>query len=97
MNGFFDRLREMFGGGGPARQAEVPAGEPEIYKDYVISSEPIAEGGQFRLAGRIRSQATGKEHHFVRADIFTNRQDADAAALLKARRLVDEQGEAMFG
>lgn len=81
-------------GGGESKPA---AGKPEIYKDYVITSEPVSEGGQFRLAGRIVSKSSGKEHYFIRADVFTSRADADHAAILKGQRLVDEQGERMFG
>lgn len=78
----------------PAEPA--PAGKPEIYKDYLITSEPIAEEGQFRLAGRVVSKSSGKEHHFIRADVYASRKDADEAAILKGQRLVDEQGETMF-
>lgn len=95
MSGFLASLRGLLSGGGGG-EAPKAAREPEVYKDYLITPEPISEGGQFRLAGRIESQSSGKSHQFIRADVFTSRADAEAAALSKGRRLCDEQGEAMF-
>ncbi|MAY61389.1 MAG: transcriptional regulator [Rhizobiales bacterium] len=94
MSGFLASLRGLLSGGGD--EGAKTAREPEVYKDYLITAEPISEGGQFRLAGRIESQTSGKSHQFIRADVFTNRADAEAAALSKGRRLCDEQGETMF-
>lgn len=79
------------------RESKPASGKPEVYKDYIITSESVSEGGQFRLAGRVVSKLSGKEHYFIRADLFTSRADADHAAILKGQRLVDEQGDRMFG
>lgn len=95
MSGFLASLRGLFSGGGDGEAAK-PSREPEVYKDFLITPDPIAEGGQFRLAGKIESKSSGKTHQFIRADVFTNRPDAENAALTKGRRLCDEQGEAMF-
>jgi hypothetical protein len=37
-----------------------------------------------------------KEHHFIRADLHANKDDADACAVMKGKRIVDEQGDRMF-
>ena len=95
MSGFMASLKGLFSGGGGDGAAQSSR-EPEVYKDYLIIPEPIVEGGQFRLAGHIESKSSGKSHHFIRADVFTSRPDAEAAALSKGRRLCDEQGERMF-
>ena len=97
MAGIMDSIRRMFGGGlgsGPP----AAANEPDSYKDYLIFAEPMAEGGQWRLAGRIVKGEgdTALEHKLIRADIFSDRDEATAATLRKARQLIDEQGDGMF-
>ena len=37
-----------------------------------------------------------KEHHFIRADTHASKDDADACAILKGKRIVNEQGDKMF-
>lgn len=97
MAGILDSIRNLFGGGGGA-SAPQAANEPETYKDCRIYAEPMAEGGQWRLAGRIvKGDGEGaKEHHFVRADIFSNRDEVEAATMRKARQIIDEQGDGLF-
>lgn len=97
MAGFLDSIRNMFGGkagSGPPQAANAP----DSYKDCLIYAEPMAEGGQWRLAGRIvKGQGeASKEHRFVRADVFSNRTEVEAATLRKARQIIDEQGAALF-
>ena len=96
MAGFLDSLRNLFGAG--AASPPQAANEPDSYKDCLIFAEPMAEGGQWRVAGRI-VQGEGeaaKEHKFIRADIFSSRDEVEAATLRKARQIIDEQGAALF-
>jgi len=96
MAGFLDSLRSLFGAGSASPQQ--PTSEPDSYKDCLIYAEPMAEGGQWRVAGRI-VQGEGeaaKEHKFIRADIFSSRDEVEAATLRKARQIIDEQGAALF-
>lgn len=97
MAGILDSIRNLFGGGS-ATTPPQSANEPDAYKDCLIYAEPIAEGGQWRLAGRIVPAAgeAAKEHKFIRADIFSNRDEVEAATLRKARQIIDEQGAALF-
>ena len=37
-----------------------------------------------------------KEHKFVRADTYSNRDDAVAFCITKAKQIIDEQGDRMF-
>lgn len=96
MAGILDSVRRLFGGN-PA-SAPQAANEPEIYKDFLIFAEPIAEGGQWRIAGRIvkGEGENTREHRFIRADVYVNRDEVEAAALRKARQIIDEQGDALF-
>lgn len=90
-------LKRLFGGGAPA--APEPAAEPSDYKGYGIVPAPIAEGGQFRVAGTISKEIGGvaRTHRFIRADVFADRDEAVAAALRKAHLIIDQNGDRMFG
>lgn len=91
-------LKRLFGGGAaPSASAEI-AGEPEFYKGFTITPTPRQESGQFRLAAIVEKTVDGetKHHRLVRADLFPIRDTAESAALEKARRMIDEQGDALF-
>jgi hypothetical protein len=87
-------LKKLFGGG--AGKAE--AGASREYKGYVITATPIKEGGQFRLAGMISKEIGGvvKEHRFVRADLFTSKDEAVQFAFMKGELIIDQSGDAIF-
>ncbi|PSW05372.1 HlyU family transcriptional regulator [Photobacterium lipolyticum] len=91
--GFFSKL---FGLDKKKKTVEV---EPVEYEGYLIYPEPIAEGGQFRIAGRICKQIDGevKTHTFVRSDLLSSRQDAETFMLNKAKMFIDQNGDTMFG
>ncbi len=96
MAGFLDGLKGLFGGGSTAKPSIAAA--PEIYKDLRIYAEPMAEGAQWRMAGRIvmGEGDAAREHRFIRADIFSNRAELETATLRKARQIIDEQGQGLF-
>ncbi|WP_422370272.1 HlyU family transcriptional regulator [Hoeflea sp.] len=97
MAGILGSIRGLFGGNGSARRPE-PANEPETYKECRIYAEPMAEGSQWRLAGRIvkGEGPDAREHRLVRADLFSSRDETISATLRKARQVIDEQGDALF-
>ncbi|MEZ5818098.1 MAG: HlyU family transcriptional regulator [Hyphomicrobiaceae bacterium] len=92
-------LRRLFGGGGsqggtpakPVRQSE--------HNGYRIEAMPYAEAGQYQVAGVISKEIGGalKQHRFVRADRFGTIDEAAEFALMKARQIIDQQGDRMFG
>lgn len=88
--------KKLFGGGG---SAEEPAGEPVEYKGFSIVPTPFTEGGQYQTCGLISKEIDGerKEHRMIRADRFTSKDDAVDVTLRKARQMIDEQGERLFG
>jgi hypothetical protein len=92
MSGFLSRL---FGGGAKARE---PDHSPETYKGYVIEPRPKGTGGQYNVAGVIRKEGEpeGPSHTFIRADTFTNVDDAVKFSLVKARQIIDQKGDRMF-
>ncbi|MEM5472637.1 HlyU family transcriptional regulator [Hoeflea sp. AS60] len=97
MAGIMDSIRNLFGGGSTSGSPQA-ANEPDTYKDCLIYAEPMAEGGQWRVAGRIvkGEGETAREHKFIRADIFSSRDEVEAATMRKARQIIDEQGAALF-
>jgi hypothetical protein len=90
---FFKRL---FGLGS---SPEMPAAaKAEEYKGFTIAAQPYKQEGQWQLAGIISKEIDGtmREHKFVRADRFTDRDEAVTTALAKARQIIDEQGASLF-
>ena len=90
---FWSRL---FGGGVPAQE---PAAASEEHKGFRITPKPIREGGTYRVAARIEKEVAGvaRVHDLVRADTTTSPDDARAMSVAKARQMIDEQGDALFG
>ncbi|MDX8354404.1 HlyU family transcriptional regulator [Cognatiyoonia sp. IB215182] len=87
-------LSRLFGGG----QAKTTADVRETYQDMQILPEPMAEGNVYRLRARITQDKDGQsnEHVLIRADTFQDRDAAIAAAITKAKQMIDEQGERLF-
>jgi hypothetical protein len=79
----------------------VPAGPVKSleYKGYVIEATPYKDGGQFQLAGVITKTIAGepKSHRFVRADKFSDKDEAADIAISKGQLIVDQMGDRMFG
>ncbi len=68
------------------------------YKGYTIRPTPKKEGGRWLTEGVITKElADGvKEHRFIRADINSTKEDADASTIAKAKQIIDEQGDRLF-
>jgi hypothetical protein len=82
------------------KQAKAPASAPsEEHKGFRITPKPIHEGGQYRIAARIEKEVAGvpRVHDLVRADTVASPDEARALSLAKARQVIDEQGERLFG
>lgn len=91
-------LKRLFGGGGSESAAPGVAEEAE-HKGFTIRATPFKEGGQFQTCGVVVKEIDGvvKEHKFIRADRFASLDDAVQVSLSKARQLIDEQGDRLFG
>jgi hypothetical protein len=88
--------KSLFGGGATA---PTKAARQEDYNGYVIEAAPVAEGGQFQIAGRITKtiDGTAKSHSFLRADRFASFEDAESFTFVKARQIIDQSGDKLFG
>ena len=87
-------FKRLFGGSTPK-----PLPEPTMEHDgYVVRATPFQENGQWQLCGVIAREIGGevREHRFVRADRFADRDTAIEMAFDKAKRIITEQGERMF-
>ena len=88
-------LKRLFGGGD---DTGAKPGAAQEYKGYAVTATPIKESGQWRLAGVIAKEIGGvaKEHRFVRADLFSSKEEAEQFAFMKAQLIIDQSGEGMF-
>jgi hypothetical protein len=79
-----------------SNDSAAPAGSAKSleYKGYLIEAMPYKDGAQWQLAGRITKD--GREHKFVRADKFSDRDEASDIAISKGQLIVDQSGERIF-
>lgn len=86
---------KLFGGGGE-KAATAPS---ETYKDFEITPAPMKEGQGYRIAATITKSVDGVEkiHNLVRADTINDYDEAVKASIGKAKQMIDEQGERLFG
>lgn len=75
-----------------------PQAEPELHNDYRIFAEPQSEQGGFRIAARIEKDVDGdtKTHMMIRADKCQSMDEATTTSVLKAKMLIDQQGDSIF-
>lgn len=83
---------------GSGTDAEAVAADPVEYKGYRILPTPYQSGSQYQTSGTIEKDfpAGTREHRFVRAESHASRGDAVEFTLLKARQIIDQQGDRMF-
>jgi hypothetical protein len=88
-------LSRLFGGGGPPK----PRHAVETYRDFTIAPDPMREGARFRIRAHVTKEVGGetKSHTLIRADTLESEEAAVAASVGKAKQLIDEQGERLFG
>jgi hypothetical protein len=82
----------FFGSATPANPAPATA---EEHKGFRITPAPIRDGGQFRVSARIEKD--GRTHTLIRADTSGSEDEARAISVAKAKQMIDEQGEGLFG
>ena len=88
--------KSLFGG---SKGGAEPAAKAVEYNGFEIVPAPYLEAGQFQTAGVISKVIDGarREFRFVRADRHTGRDEAISFSLSKARQIIDEQGDRLFG
>lgn len=103
MVSFLSNIISLFSGAPRSGAAKSGAGtrlsaEPQVHGDCTIFAEPIREGNQFRLAGRIEKVVGDEtlERVFIRADVFSSADDAFDCTFRKARQIIDQNGASLF-
>lgn len=84
-------FKKLFGGGA----SSAPEARPETYEGFTITPNPIREGATWRIAALIEKD--GKSHQLIRADTLESHDVAADVSLAKARQMIDEQGDRLFG
>jgi len=87
---------KLFGGSGSGSKQEPP---PETYQGFDIYVAPVNEAGGYRVAARIEKEIGGarKVHQMIRADVCQSQEEAVKTSLFKAKSLIDQQGDTIFG
>ncbi len=90
--------KSLFGGGGSS-SSEPKASAPVEYNGFTIVAAPYKAEGQYQTAGKITKDVGGvtKEHKFIRADRHASYDDAVEFSVSKARQIIDQQGDRVFG
>lgn len=92
-------LSKLFGsgsGGGGATGGPVAEMDHEGYK---IIATPQREGDHYRLHGTISKVVDGEEktHTLIRADLYPAPDDCVENTFRKAKQVIKEQGDRIFG
>jgi hypothetical protein len=85
---------KLFGGG----PRSAPKETVEDHNGFRIIATPISEGGDFILSARIEVDKDGETltHTLIRADRIRSREEAEQAAIAKARQVIDQSGMGLF-
>ena len=96
----FDKLKAAWArlAGAASGAADAAAAPPVEYKGYRIRPAPYRANGHYQTAGTIEKDTPDgvKEHKFIRADTYQNRDDAIAFTISKAKQIIDNQGDKIF-
>ncbi len=92
-------LSKLFGGRSGADTAAQETAPPLDYKGFLIHPAPIKESGGYRIAARIEKELKGAlaSHHMIRADTYGDPDTALEATIAKAKQVIDQLGDRMFG
>ncbi|HMB47212.1 MAG TPA: HlyU family transcriptional regulator [Afifellaceae bacterium] len=99
LSSLFGKLTGAGAANGGDNDGAGVAGEAEDYKGFTITPVPRPSGGQYNTAGQITREIDGevKKHQFIRADTHAGREEAIRHSLSKAKQIIDEQGDRLFG
>jgi len=72
--------------------------EPVSYAGYTIVATPRKVAAGWTTEGNISKEIGGtlKSQHFIRVDTHGDRNDAISLSIQKAKKIIDEQGGALF-
>ncbi|MGY3439429.1 MULTISPECIES: HlyU family transcriptional regulator [unclassified Marinovum] len=91
-------LKRLFGGGD--KGGSTPTGpEPVEHNGFLIYADPAKASGGYRIGARIEKDIDGtlKSHTMIRADVISSADEALDASINKAKQMINEQGDRIFG
>lgn len=88
----------LTGGGTGSADSHPAQDEPVEHAGYVIRPAPFQAEGQYQIAGVIEKPFEDgvKTHSFIRADRTASREEAVSFTVVKAKQLIDQQGDRIF-
>ena len=91
----FEFLRKL-GASGTDEKEPTESQEGVEYKGFTIYATPRRKGSEWMTMGVITKEIDGetRRHEFIRVDTHPSKDAAVEFSLVKARQIVDEQGEA---
>lgn len=91
-------LKSLFGLGGNKAPAEPTVDGELEFQGYLIKARLMPAGSEFQIAGTIEKEIDGelKTESFIRADKFSNKEDAVAATLAKGQLMIKQMGPSLF-
>lgn len=89
-------LSKLFG---KSSGSKAPAAASEDYEGYRITPQPIKEGNSYRVAARIEKGEGEalKVHNLIRADTVPTLEGAVTLSANKAKQMIDQMGDKLFG
>lgn len=90
----FSSIKSIFSAGekAPKEPQVMPS---EEYKGFTITPAPVEEGGAYRINGAITKGE--QTHTFIRADMLPSADACAQEMIRKAKQMIDQQGDALFG
>ena len=97
-SGLVSLVRNLFGRKGAGTESAAAEAATE-HEGFLIRPAPRRQSSGWLTAGSIAKQFPDgvKEFSFVRADVFADRDAAVAFSISKAKQIIAEQGDRMFG
>lgn len=93
-------LSKLFGsfGAGKAESSSATAEKAEVYNGFRLVAQPVRDGSQYRIAGRIEKEGPDGVlvREFIRADMFSSAEEAVEFTLRKGRQIIDQTGPQLF-
>lgn len=87
-------LKKLF-----ARSSDIPKRPEAIeHEGFRIFAAPQKDAGGFRISATIEKDIGGetKTHTLIRADIVSDFDGAVEATVMKAKHVIDQQGDGIF-
>ncbi|WP_282607286.1 HlyU family transcriptional regulator [Pelagibius sp. Alg239-R121] len=98
MASFLSRILGGLTGKPPEDNTAPQRSEAVDYEGLKIRAAPEKADNQWRLAGVIIKPGDDGdlERVFIRADLFSSREEAETYSIRKGQQIIDEQGERLF-